>query len=301
MTVAVVGSTMIDLVTYVERIPESGETLQAPEFEMGCGGKGANQAVAAARLGSDVVMVARVGSDDFGDVMLDALRGAGVETTHVLRAPGSNGVAPIFVEPDGTNRILIVSGSNAHLTPDDVAAAEDDLARCALIVLQLEVPLETVYAAIDLGERRGVPVLLNPAPLHPDLDVEQAARCAFFAPNESELALLTGRPVETLDQVRDAARELLERGIGCVIVTLGSRGVLWLDADHDEVLPAHEVDAVDTTGAGDAFVGAFAHRWSRDRDIRAALQFATAYAADSVTRRGTQKSYATAAEFAAAR
>ncbi|WP_226344101.1 ribokinase [Agilicoccus flavus] len=297
--IGVLGSTMIDLVTYTPRMPAAGETLEAPEFELGCGGKGANQAVAAARLGSDVTMVARVGSDAFGDLMLDTLRGEGIDVAHVGRAPGTNGVAPIFVEPDGTNRILIVKGANAALTPADVEAAADALAACDLLVLQLEVPLETVYAAIDLGKRLGVPVLLNPAPGDPDLDIAQACRCAFFTPNESELGLLTGLPVDTPEQVRAAARSLLDRGLDAVLVTLGSAGVLRVDADGEEVVPGHAVEAVDTTGAGDAFIGAFAHAWSGSRDVRAAIEFANAYAADSVTRRGTQKSYASAAQFAA--
>lgn len=295
--IAVIGSNMMDLVTYLDRMPAEGETVEAPEFGMGHGGKGANQATAAARLGSDVLMVSKVGTDMFGEQTLSNFAANGIDTTHVGIAEGPSGVAPIFVDPDGANRIVIVKGANARLTPGDVHAARDAVAGCALIVMQLEVPLETVYAGIALGEALGVPVLLNPAPADPGLDFDQVARCAFFAPNESELGLLTGHPVESLEQIEAAATTLLDRGVREVLVTLGERGVLRCGAAGSVHHPGLRVEAADSTGAGDAFIGAFAHRWERDGDVDAAIDFANRYAADSVTRRGTQASYASAAEF----
>ena len=152
--IAVIGSNMVDLITYIERLPVQGETLEAPDFALGCGGKGANQAVAAAKLGSEVLMVTKVGDDLFADNTLANFRRFGIDTRHATRAPGrSSGVAPIFVQPDSHNSILIVKGANAALAPADIQAAEADLRGCALIVLQLEIALETVYAAIDCGQR----------------------------------------------------------------------------------------------------------------------------------------------------
>lgn len=299
MSIAVIGSNMVDLITYVTRMPQDGETVEAPSFEMGCGGKGANQAVAAAKLGSPVLMLTRVGSDLFADNTVANLQACGVDTTHVLRTEGPSGVAPIFVDPESRNRILIVKGANSRLSPDDIEAAASDIQHAELIVLQLEVPLETVYAAIDFGERHGIPVLLNPAPACAELSFEQVARCEFFVPNEPELALLTGMPVNTVDEVVAAAQTVAARGVRNVIVTLGSRGAVWLRDGMVTHVPGREVAAVDTTGAGDAFIGCFCHYLVQDGDVESALIQANRYASDSVTRRGTQSSYATAAEFAA--
>ena len=196
--IAVVGSNMVDLVTYVKRMPVRGETVEAPSFEMGHGGKGANQAVAAAKLGASVVMVTAVGDDMFADNTIKNLASLGVDTTYVRRVAGkSSGVAPIMVEPSGENSILIVKGANADLSPADVERAADALKTCELILLQLEVPLETVYAAIAFGKRHGVRTVLNPAPATPELDPEKVRDVSFFVPNETELAILTGMPVGT--------------------------------------------------------------------------------------------------------
>src|SRR5271170_5129932 len=196
--IAVIGSNMVDLVTYVVRVPEKGETLEAPSFEMGHGGKGANQAVAAAKLGADVLMVTKVGDDMFADNTIKNLASFGIDTKHAERVTGrSSGVAPIMVEPSGENSILIVKGANADLSPADVEGAADDLKTCDLILLQLEVPLETVYAAIAFGKRHGVKTLLNPAPATPDLDARYVRDVSYLAPNETELSILTGKPTGT--------------------------------------------------------------------------------------------------------
>jgi ribokinase len=296
--IAVVGSNMVDLITYVTRMPSLGETVEAPRFEMGAGGKGANQAVAAARLGSDILMVSKVGDDVFGQNTIRNFQRVGIDARHVGVVPGvSSGVAPIFVEPSGENRILIIKGANGHLLPADVDAAADDLLGCRLILLQLEVPLETVYHTIAFAARNGKQVLLNPAPATPGLDLAKLRDVTFFTPNRSELALLTSLPTETLAQIETAAGGLLHAGIRTVIATLGSDGVLLVTQAGARHIPAVSVQPVDTTGAGDAFIGSFAHFYALSYDVAEALHWAVRYAALTVTRRGTQKSYVDASVF----
>ncbi len=298
--IAVIGSNMVDLVTYVNRMPVRGETVEAPRFEMGHGGKGANQAVAAARLGASVLMVSAVGDDMFADNTIRNLTLAGVDTKYVRRVAGrSSGVAPIMVEPSGENSILIVKGANSDLSPADVERAGEDLKTCDLILLQLEIPLETVYAAIAFGKRHGVRTVLNPAPATPELDPERVRDVSFFIPNETELAILTGMPVGTEEEIGAAARSLIDKGVETVIVTLGSRGALLATAASVHRVAPVRVEPVDTTGAGDAFVGSFARYFAGGLGLEPALNLAARYAADSVTRRGTQKAYATEAQFAA--
>ena len=296
--IAVIGSNMVDLITYIDRLPVQGETLEAPDFALGCGGKGANQAVAAAKLGSEVLMVTKVGDDLFADNTLANFRRFGIDTRHVTRAPGrSSGVAPIFVQPDSHNSILIVKGANAALGPADIQAAEADLRDCALIVLQLEIALETVYAAIDCGQRLGIPVLLNPAPAVADLSAAHLARLDYFVPNETELAQVSGLPVADRESAFAAARVLAGRGIRHVVVTLGAAGALYVGEEGEFSLPGQRVAALDTTGAGDAFIGCFAHGRVQGLGLREAMQRAVAYSALSVTGRGTQTSYPEAAVF----
>ena len=296
--IAVIGSNMMDLVTYVNRMPRPGETLEAPSFEMGHGGKGANQAVAAAKLGADVMMLTKVGDDAFADATIKNLAAAGVDTRHVTRVPGrSSGVAPIMVDPRGENSILIVKGANNDLKPADIEAAADDLKACDLILLQLEIPVETVYAAIAFGKRHGVETLLNPAPALPDLDIGRVRDATFVVPNETELAILSGRPVETVEQITQAAHSLIASGVGAVIVTMGARGALLVTFDATTQIAPVRATPIDTTGAGDAFIGCFARYYVAGDSVETALGKAARYAADSITRRGTQRAYATEAEF----
>lgn len=296
--IAVIGSNMVDLITYIDRMPEQGETLEAPDFLMGCGGKGANQAVAAAKLGADVLMLSKVGDDMFGDNTLANFKRFGIDTQFVGRVPGvSSGVAPIFVKCDSHNSILIIKGANAHLKPADIDAAQSALRDCKLIVLQLEIELETVYYAIDFGRRNGVQVLLNPAPAVAGLCRERLSQLDFFIPNENELALITGKPVDGPDTALVAARQLVEEGVRHVIVTLGASGALYVGEEGEFHVDGHKVHARDTSGAGDAFIGCFAHHWSLDGDIRHAMTQAVAYSACSVTGLGTQSSYPEVAPF----
>ncbi|MGG4490923.1 ribokinase [Metabacillus idriensis] len=297
MDIAVIGSNMVDLISYIDKMPKEGETLEAPDFEIGCGGKGANQAVAAAKMGSDVMMVTKVGEDLFADNTIQNLENYGIDTEFTKKVPGtSSGVAPIFVDPESKNRILIIKGANQHLQPDDVDRAAEKLKTCSLIVLQLEVPLPTVYRAIEFGKENDIPVILNPAPATKDLDFEFVCKSDFFIPNESELEILTGMPVESDEQVKAAASVLIEKGVKDVIVTMGSRGVMWITKEKTQVIESHKVEAVDTTGAGDAFIGCFAHYFAKNGNVLQAIKMATAFAALSVTKRGTQSSYPTAEE-----
>lgn len=280
MDIAVVGSNMVDLISYIDRMPTEGETVEALDFRLGCGGKGANQAVAASRLGSDVLMVTRVGNDMFADNTIRNLEDNGIDTTYVMRTEATSGVAPIFVDPQSRNSIIIVKGANAKLCADDIAAARQAIAGCKLIITQLEIPLETVYTTVDLARELGIPVLLNPAPADPRMSLDRVRGVEFIVPNESELSLISGMPVDT------------RAGIPHVIVTLGAKGALWVSAAGQRLIPAQTVEAVDTTGAGDAFIGCFSHMWTTTGDVEASIRAANQYAADSVTRRGTQTSYA---------
>ncbi len=298
--IAVIGSNNIDLVTYVERVPAAGETIEAPSFEIGFGGKGANQAIAAARLGAEVVMVSKIGADSFGADQLRNFEANGIDTGHVgTVANMSSGVAPIFVEPSGENRIVIVKGANAYLAPPDVDAAADALKTCRLILLQLETSLDVVYHAIDFGRRHGIETLLNPAPAAAGLDRRRIRDATFLVPNETELGLLTGMPVDGVEASEAAAKTLVESGVGCVVVTMGSRGALLVQRDRTLPIRPFPVEPVDTTGAGDAFIGSFAHFYAVLGEVEPALNLAARYAAQSTLKRGTQKSYPTAAEFAA--
>lgn len=296
--IAVVGSNMTDLVTSIIRMPAPGETLEAPEFSMGFGGKGANQAVAAARLGADVLMLTKVGDDVFGQSTINNLKENGIDISHVGTVAGkSSGVAPIFVDETGENSILIIKGANNDLKPADIDAAADDLKKCNLILMQLEVPLETVYYTLQFAEKHGIETILNPAPAAPDLDPAKVTTATFVVPNETELALLTGLPTGTDEEIEEAAHSLISKGIRTVIVTLGSRGARLITKDQSTLIEPVKVKPKDTTGAGDAFIGSFAQFYVETGELEASLKKAAIYAADSITRPGTQKSYATAEAF----
>ena len=298
MRIAVIGSNMVDLITYIDRMPKEGETLEAPDFKMGCGGKGANQAVAASKFKSDVMMVSKVGDDLFGENTIKNFNENGINTDFVtVQKNQASGVAPIFVDKNSKNSILIIKGANKYLSTQDIDAASEQLKKCSLIVLQLEISLETVYYAIDFANKNHIPVLLNPAPCIPDLDLNYICKCDFFAPNESELGILTNKPVSTVEEIKEAAHYIADKGVKNVIVTMGSKGVLWLNNNEEHFVEAYKVNAIDTTGAGDAFIGCFAHFYVTTKDILLSLKRATAFAALSVTRYGTQTSYPTIDEF----
>lgn len=290
--IAVIGSNMMDLVTYTERMPLPGETLAAQEFKIGHGGKGANQAVAAANMGSKVIMVSKVGDDGFADQTIRNFENYGIDTRYVQKVANvSSGVAPIMVDPSSQNSILIIKGANDHLLPKDVDEAAEDLKQCSMILLQLEIPLETIYYVIQFGKENGIPVLLNPAPATKELAIERVCDCAYFAPNETELSILTDMPVDSVEEALAAARTLTDRGLENIVVTLGKKGSLWVTKETSEFIPALVVQAVDTTGAGDSFIGAFAALYEELGDVKQALEGATVYAAMGVQGKGTQTSY----------
>jgi len=296
--IAVIGSNMVDLVTYTDRMPKAGETLEAPTFDMGFGGKGANQAVAAAKLGAEVLMVSKVGDDLFGPNTKENFVKLGIDARYVQSVPGvSSGVAPIFVEPSGQNSILIIKGANGHLLPPDIDGALEDIRQCELIVMQLEIPLETVYHVIELGVRENIPVLLNPAPAVDGLDMDKIAQLSMFVPNETELEILTKLPVETVEEIKKAALSLVEKGVGTVIVTMGEKGALLVNNDEKVHIPCPKVGAKDTTGAGDAFIGCFTRYYVETKQVVESMKKAVAYASLSTLKPGTQKSFADLAEF----
>lgn len=295
--VLVIGSNMIDLITYVDRMPVEGETVEAPNFEMGYGGKGANQAMAAARLGSKVGFISMVGDDDFGTQQLNNYKSNGIDTSTVGVGRKNSGVAPIFVDKSSDNRIIVVKGANNELTPEVLEKFIDIIKNSKIIVLQQEIPLETNYRAIELANDYNVPVLLNPAPANDELDINYVKRVDYFSPNETELSSLTGMTTSNVDEIISAAKKMILLGVKNMLVTLGSKGVLWVNDKQDKIIPAVNVKAVDTTGAGDSFIGSFAHFIASGEDCDLAIKHANEYAGITVTRRGTQKSYPTLSEF----
>ncbi|MFT8386604.1 MAG: ribokinase [Lentilactobacillus hilgardii] len=294
--VLVIGSNMIDLISYIDRMPVEGETVEAPDFQMGFGGKGANQAVAAARLGSKVSFISMVGDDAFGQQQLDNFKNNHINITGVGVGTKSSGAAPIFVDKSSDNRILIIKGANNELTPEVLDKYADLIKNTKIIVLQQEIPLETNYHAIDLANQYHIPILLNPAPANKDLDINHVTKVDFFSPNETELATLTGMPTNDMDEIKKAAHHMIKLGVKNMLITLGSKGVLWVNESTSQLIKAIKVNAVDTTGAGDSFIGSFAHYYASGDDIPTAIKHANQYAAVTVTRRGTQKSYPTADE-----
>ena len=295
--IAIVGSANVDLVTFMDRFPKPGETIFGKRFDMGFGGKGANQAVAARLCGADVQMVARVGKDIFGPATIANFESLGIDATHVRTIDGtSSGVAPIFVDPTGQNYIFVVKGANDELKPRDVDAAASILGKADCIVLQLEVPLETVYHTIHFARLRNIRCILNPAPGQ-HLDMKEVALVDYFIPNESEAETITGRPVSNAHQARECAKYLLDHGVRRVVITLGSGGSLLASADGMDLIPAYAVKTVDSTGAGDAFIGSFATFLGEGLPEREALRRANLYAAISTTNVCTQKSFIDRARF----
>src|ERR1700738_5307197 len=295
--IAVVGSANIDLTTFAKRFPKPGETIFGDKFDLGFGGKGANQAVAARLCGAEVFMVARVGSDLFGPATIENFRKQGIDPTHVKQVEGlSSGVAPIFVEPNGQNRILVVKGANDALKPADVDAAAETLKAADCIVLQFEIPVETVYYTIKFARKSGIRCILNPAPAQP-IDIKEVADLDYFVPNESEAEAISGMPVRNLDDAQRCATKLLASGIRRVIITLGANGSLLAGSEGMEHVPAFNVKSVDSTGAGGAFIGSFATFLGEGLPEREAVKRANLFAGLSTTGVGPQKSFYDRARF----
>ena len=295
--IAVIGSANIDLTTFTSRFPKPGETIFGDKFDLGFGGKGANQAVAARLCGAEVFMVARVGEDLFGPATIENFRKQGIDPTYVKQVPGwSSGVAPIFVEPNGQNRIFVVKGANDALKPADVDAAADVLKSADCIVLQFEIPVETVYYTVSFARKHGIRCILNPAPAQP-VDIAALQDLDYFVPNESEAETITGSSVKSVEDAKNCAEKLVKGGIRRVIITLGAKGSLFASRDETVHVPPFAVQSVDSTGAGDAFIGSFAVFLGEGVPETEAVRRANLYAGLSTTGIGTQKSFYDRARF----
>lgn len=288
--IVVVGSSNTDMIIKLKRIPRVGETVLGGEFLTSAGGKGANQAVAAARAGGTVSLIARVGCDTLGDQAIAGLVADGIDVSHVARdGRSASGAALIFVARNGENSIAVASGANAKLSPTDVKRARALIARAKVLLMQLETPIDTVRVAARLAGSHGALVILNPAPARtlPDSLLRQVS---ILTPNESEAELLTGMRLNGVAAAEKAAIRLHRRGVQTVVLTLGARGALIADHHGTRLVPGFKVKVVDTTGAGDIFNGAFAVALTRGRSLEEAVRVANAAAAISVTRLGAQAS-----------
>ena len=285
-----IGSANVDFTVALARLPRPGETVSGGTLLVNHGGKGANQAVAARRLGAEVRLIACVGDDASGRAIRDALGGEGIGVVGVAStATAATGTALIVVDPEGRNQIAVAPGANRALGVEHVGARRDDFGWAEVVVCQLETPLETVTWALGEARRRGVPTLLNPAPV-PDGGIELWPLVDYLTPNEGEAERLTGIAVRDPASAVAAAGALRERGVGTVVVTLGAQGAVASTLDGTTHIPAFAVMAVDTTAAGDAFNGAFAVALAEGRPLAAALRFASGAAALTCTRRGAQAS-----------
>lgn len=295
--IAVVGSANVDLTTFTDRFPKPGETIFGQKFDLGFGGKGANQAVAARLCGAEVFMVARVGSDLFGPATIENFRKLGIDTTHVKQIEGmSSGVAPIFVETNGQNRILVVKGANDALKTADVDAAAETLKAADCIVLQFEIPLETVYYTVAFARKNGIRCMVNPAPAQA-VEMNALNGLDYFVPNESEAEAITGLPVRNIEDAKSCAGKLLAEGIGRAIITLGANGSLIAGNGLSEHIAPFPMKSVDSSGAGDAFIGSFAVFLAEGLPELDAVRRANLYAGLSTMAVGTQKSFYNRARF----
>ncbi len=289
--ILVVGSTMIDLVTYAKRLPRPGETVVGSTFQIGFGGKGANQAVAAARLGSEVAIVNTIGDDNYGDQYLANFAAERIDTTYVRRVPGSSGVAPIWVDEAGMNSIIIVPGANLHVSAELAAEAVEDFSP-SVVIGQFEIPQAVTTAAFAAARAKGITTILNPAPAA-KADARLLALTDWLVPNEHEFAAAGGGALHGSDADEDETLDAAAAKLGISIaLTLGDRGAALRPVKGVVArIPAVPARAVDTTGAGDAFVGAFAVGLAMGWQAGPAAQLGCAFAAASVTRAGTQSSF----------
>ncbi len=288
--IAVVGSSNTDMIIKVPWIPKPGETILGGVFTTAAGGKGANQAVGAARAGGDVSFIARVGQDMFGQQAVQGFIEDGIDVECVVRDPDApSGVAQILVADDGENSIAVASGANGNLSPDDMRKAESKITSADILLMQLEIPIETVEAAADIAARNNIKIILNPAPAQ-QLSDELLSKVSILTPNQSEAELLTGVKVENEKDAARAAEILMAKGVDVVIVTLGSKGAYIVSSDMKELVEGYVVKAVDATAAGDVFNGALAVGLADGKTLSQAVSFANAAAALSVTKLGAQPS-----------
>jgi ribokinase len=291
--ITVVGSANYDMIAYVGRLPKIGETIHGDKFQMGFGGKGANQAVTAAKLNADVAMIAKLGNDIFGKQTLENFKNTNVDTEYVyFTDKASSGVAPISVDKSGHNSIIVIAGANNLLAENEIESAREKIAASQYVVCQLEIPLETTIKAMRIAREEGVKTIFNPAPAPENgLPDEIYKLSDIFCPNETEAELLTGITVNSIDDAERAARVLLKRGANKVIMTLGGNGCLLVNKDLCKHIPGYKVNASDTTGAGDCFIGSFTVFSSLGFADEDAIKKANYVASISVQHEGTQTSY----------
>ena len=286
--ILVVGSLNMDLVVTVPRLPQISETIIGGKFATFPGGKGANQAVAASRMGATVSMIGAVGNDDYGQTLCQAAAQDGIDTNHIEIDPkAATGIALITVDADGRNTIVVASGANLELTTNHIQAAQHAFSATDVLVTQLESPLDAVKEAVSLAGKSGIHVVLNPAPARP-LNAELLSKVEFFVPNERETMQVAG-----VDSLESAIQKLLDIGLRNLIITLGEQGTLLVTPEGREHFPAHRVQAIDTVAAGDAFVGAFSTGIAEGMRVEDAIRLGNAAAAIAVTRRGAQPSLPT--------
>lgn len=288
--ILVIGSFMTDLVVQSDRFTQEGETIIGNSFNQFTGGKGANQAVAAARLGGNVEIIGELGKDSFGEDQIKSLKENNIKHDHVLFTEKvRSGIGNPQLDKFGHNRIVVIPGANMELKPEDLDKLTDTIQGSDIIVLQLEIPIETVYRAIELGSKFNKKIILNPAPAR-ELDTKYAASVDIIAPNEHEAALLTDVDTSTQKGIEKAADILLGEGYRNVLITLGDQGSYFKNAEVEYSVPAFKVTAVDTTAAGDSFIGAFAYGLVKDQTIEDAMRYAAASSAIAVTKMGAQPS-----------
>jgi ribokinase len=296
--VTVIASFMTDLVIRAPRRPLAGESLVGTDFGIFVGGKGNNQAIAAARCGAQVAIIGRVGDDIFARPLIDTLAENGITSDYVSRDPEEGtGIAMIVVEPNGQNSIVVTPRANLRLMPQDLEAAREAFTGARIVLAQLEVPIPTVLAAARLAREAGARFFFNPAPAPTEpLPGELIRLTSIIAPNEVEAGQLTGISTGDDEGAQRAAQALLERGPEDVIITLGARGALWVNHSHSELIPPFHVQQVDATAAGDAFCGALAAALAQGQPMQAALRWASAAGALAVTRMGASPSLPTRAD-----
>jgi ribokinase len=284
------------MILQMDHIPKPGETIIGGDFSMAAGGKGANQAVAAARAGGNVTFIARVGEDMFGEQAVKGFIDDGINVDHLIRDPQApSGVALIFVAQDGENSIGVASGANGRLSPQDIEAAREVIASADILVMQLETPLDTVRAAAEMASANKVTVILDPAPAQP-LSDDILKHVSIMKPNESEAEILTGQKVQNQEDAKKAAQTLMAHGVKTVLLTMGADGTMIATAEATQLIRSHKVKAVDSTAAGDVFTGSLSVALAEGRELTEAVKFANAAAALSVTKLGAQPSAPTKKE-----
>jgi ribokinase len=294
--VLVIGSANMDLVLSVEKFPQPGETIFGKKFEMYPGGKGSNQAVCCAKLGAGTIFIGRIGDDDFGKSLIKNMKKEGVNLSHlIIDGKESTGTALITVEGKGENEIVVISGSNMKLSSDDIERKKEIFKEVKVVIVQLEIPLNTVLQAAKIAKENECIFILNPAPAQ-QLPEELLSMIDYLTPNETELELISGISVDDDESIEKAAKELLKKGVKNVIVTIGEKGAYLINRERKEIFPAKRVNVVDSTGAGDAFNGALAYALSNGEEIAKAVQLAVSVASFSVTKMGAQGSLPTIEE-----